>query len=288
MSSFFAYIRESEEIRFIRLSPEVAASVQSIFEDQETSFWSGITKKELFQGFYHPEKHEMFYIENDLFYNQLSESLDRDESALKTVDIESGQFSNINAILTYSTERDQCILVQSFSSRQYLDPLHKIWLKFISGRFERLKEDAFTLNSSITAVVEQDKVYFQKFGSMCQIFDMKEFYEQATNEDVEEFVNDNLFAVEDSDKFIDQMDIITRKQIKMIKRLKILDHGNTKKIIESGKKNMVNIEQTEDGKIVIPSEKKELKSVLKVLSESVFVGDISGNNYETNSKKIVT
>lgn len=64
----------------------------------------------------------------------------------------------------------------------------------------------------------------------------------------------------------------------------MMEKAKPKSIKTSAKKFNLNIE-LQDGKVLLPNDKKVCKDILTFLNEQYYIGLITGNKYRTNSKR---
>ena len=287
MGNLFAICRPDNSILSVPLHQSLVQEVNDIFTIQENQFFENREEAE-FEGFYTISENEYYYIENAKLVEPLYDILNQNEISLGRIKAKGGDFSNVKAIFSPSTKTNDRILVQLFLSNQYLDPEKRGRFQFTGDQFEKLKEDGFSLSSKLCAVIDGSRINFLSFRSLSSIFDVKEYFHEATMEDIAQFTKKSIFQFENDAKFLDQLTISMKKQIKMISYFKTLDHCGIKQIEESAKKNGIQVTFTPNGKkLVIPKNKNETVVILKLLSESIFTGDLSKNNYETNSRKVI-
>ncbi|MNY18911.1 hypothetical protein D3C86_1523200 [compost metagenome] len=178
---------------------------------------------------------------------------------------------------------DSVYYFQNFDRRKLLK--NKNVLFYERNMFDQLKQDAFILENTVTAMYRDDKFFFKSYANANKIFSLLEFFEEATNEVLEEFASEKKIVI-DKEWLLDNSNSLIRKHIALIQNSKILAAANPKKIQTSAKKFNLKIE-LEDGKIKFPSDAKVCKSILFYLNEHYYFGIITGNKYRTNSKKTI-
>ena len=91
-----------------------------------------------------------------------------------------------------------------------------------------------------------------------------------------------MFA--DADQLKGQMDQTSRKLVRGITGSGVLGNFTADQIKARADQLNLGLE-LQDGKIVMPSEKKDVKALLRFLENSVYTGPFSGTTYVTNSKR---
>ena len=117
---------------------------------------------------------------------------------------------------------------------------------------------------------------------------MSQFIKEATDHDVINFTKCELFTNCDSDKFIKIADQQMRTSITAIQSSGALGEYSAQKIQHVAKKIGFELRTTKvdgKGKIIMPKNKKEIKTFLKVLDETIYEGMLSGELKESNSSK---
>ncbi|MFK2369565.1 hypothetical protein ACIXNN_14705 [Bacteroides fragilis] len=112
---------------------------------------------------------------------------------------------------------------------------------------------------------------------------MIDFFEEASNETIEDFANQELLNV-NVDWLKENSNSMIRKQITLIQKSNILATATVKKLKSSAKIFNLQIEIA-NGKLTIPNNKKQCKDVLCFLNEQFYIGLISGKKFRTNSKR---
>ena len=80
------------------------------------------------------------------------------------------------------------------------------------------------------------------------------------------------------------MDEGSRKIIRRITRSGVLNDYNFGEIRDRANSVGLKIESHDD-KLVLPNDKREIKTILRFLDESVYRGTFSNETFETNSKR---
>jgi len=187
-------------------------------------------------------------------------------------------------IIKENDEENIHIAFQLFSKAQCIANGKRL-LVLNDNVYQSVANNALTINEYLTLVFSNGALKFEKFHYAKQVFSLASYYKEATKDDVVEFADIDEISVADVDKFIKNADTQQlKKRIAYIKDNQILETYSAEtiqgKAIEFGVDIVI-----ENGKIVLPDDKKGLKQVLYFLAEDTFKGAITENDYETNSKK---
>ncbi len=287
--NFFAIIKIDDdiEIKRIRVNQTLQSELIQIFENQRINFEEGIDTEVDFNGDWKPDDNEVLTIEGIDEASILVSAINANASSFN--DLQVSNFSNepIKAIFTgIKSGNITKVLLQKFSSRQALSLSQLPIIKMQTGNtFVKTTDDIFTIDNRLVAIIENTKTKFKSFHNLRMVFDLSDFYIEATNEDIEAFFQHDSLEVNDADLLIEQADTTTRKMVHSIIRTDVL--GNyTVDEISAASTDFPGIEiNINNGKLVLPDNKKELKDVLHFLLEDIYKGALSGSSYLTNSKR---
>lgn len=234
---------------------------------------SSDTEKILFDGNFKIDGDEVLYVEMSLS-NDLIEA-NSNAIGLEVLDITKDDVKTL-----FWIEND-IYYFQNFDKRKLLQNKNVI---FYSGRtYHRLNEDALIVENMVNAIYKECKFYFKSYANANKIISLSEFFEEASNETIEEFASNPVFEL-DLDWLKDNSDTMIRKQITLIQKSQILLSASSRKIKSSAKKFNLEIE-IENGKLKLPNDKKLCKNILNFLNEQYYLGLISGKKFLTNSKR---
>ena len=113
---------------------------------------------------------------------------------------------------------------------------------------------------------------------------MTEVYREATDDEVRNFALQDRLSVADVDGFINDADQTIRKLVGEIVSGGFLQMKDLVAVQNAAATTNLSI-TIKDGKIVMPTHKKEVKALLMFLNESRYTGPISGTPYLTNSRR---
>ena len=188
-----------------------------------------------------------------------------------------GKYEVVNGVKNYS------VAFQKFKSDQYISQ-SKHHLFYDNNTFRKELRIGFSVSNYIDCLFKDNSLKFVSFFFARQILDLSYYYREATTEETNNFATNSLIQVYSPTEFCNQSDTWTRRKIASINDSGMLSNYSANDIKKIAKKSGVII-SIENDKIVIPSDKKELKKVLSFLDEEVYKGPLTTNTYITNSKK---
>lgn len=236
---------------------------------------------------------EHFIIRTFELPQEIKEAIDRPDvvTPYKNVD-EHGKTEDgyeIKAILICGKDENGYYLAgQKFSPKQIV--LRKSFNILLENDtfVEEQRRFVISVADSVDCVYTSEGLTFEKYRDANGVFDLSDYYRQASQEEVNTFVNSPVFQISDYDNMNKMVNgVAMRKKIAKIMDLGTLNDIN--KIIENSAKVEVNIDfNTDNTKIVLPTDKKELKSVMAFLSEEMYFGMFTNYTYLSNSTRTIT
>ncbi len=239
-----------------------------------------------FNAGYRPEEHERFRLPGF----QLPEWLNNEDSEtipqLDPISEHEDAMGSIKAIVGFAQDNgEELILFQNFTRSHVIHPGRFLFLS--KDTYVSRKRPGLILESRLVAVYFADdkKLLFQSFRATNTFLPLTHFYEEATENDIRQILQHDLFAPADVDIIVENANTQWfRKRFAMLRDSGILEEYNAQQIIRHSQGYDVDI-QTDNGRIVFPPEKAAAKRLLQFLNEELFRGAITDTLYETNSKK---
>ncbi len=284
-NTFYAFCRTNNEnpIYRIPITREIQDDLEQLFYDQEQSFLANRDEEVNFNGDWKPESNQLLIIENEELAKPFARTFERTPAAYEQLDIEQIENTGIKGIFTHANSGNRRILLQRFQTSQYLQR-GRTTLIFSNARFGRFSDNGFALDTKLTAIVEQNSFKFVSFSNLRTIIPIQDHFLEATSEEVTSLKECQLFYVQDEDYFDTAMDEGSRKIIRRITRSGVLNDYNFSEIRDRASSVGLEIESHDD-KLVLPNDKREIKTILRFLDESVYRGTFSNETFETNSKR---
>jgi hypothetical protein len=288
--NFFALIKDDNgscQIKRVRVNQPLQTELIQIFEEQRVLFERGVDIEVVFNGDWKPDLNEVLTIDDIAESVIMKNAINA--NALSFSDVVISNFSNepIKAIFTGITTNGQTkVFVQKFSSRQALSLNQLPIIKMQTGNtFVKTTDDIFTIDNKLVAIIEDSKTKFKSFHNARMVFDLSEFYKEATDDDLIQMSQHASLEIADLTSFIAEADSQVRKMAHSIEKSGVL-YSYTVNQISTAAANFLDIPVVvNNGKITLPSDKKDLKDVLHFLLEDIYKGPLSGSDYLTNSKR---
>ncbi|KJR18066.1 hypothetical protein UF29_18650 [Vibrio parahaemolyticus] len=157
-----------------------------------------------------------------------------------------------------------------------------------SNVYKKIEGIGLTVDSKLTAILEGGRLRFHNFFMARQMFDLSEYYKEATNEDIAVFSSSDVVQVVEKEKLIEISDSWVRRKISLIQQSDILGTVpiHVMKAVASEFNipfSTVNVNGNEV--IQIPTEKPALKVLLRFLDEDYYKSPLSNTSFVTNSKR---
>lgn len=290
MLALFAYTRDpgNRIVRFA-VNNDVQASMTAYLTAQVEAF--GTDCEEVpFDGNYKPEQGEMLVIEGfedlDSLAKVVAAPLD-----VPVADPSSLDFDQIRALFFSQKEDDGTwvVYLQSFDRRRVISSAG-FSIFHSKDTYKRIEGSGLTLDNKLAARLRGTKLSFFSFFHIRQIFDMSNYYQEATDNDIKQFAQLNELHVENVDELMAASDTWVRRKVWLVMQSSILGKVPLNDIKAIAAEFSIPIEYvTQDGseKIKIPSDRKSLKTLLRFLDEDYYKSPLSKTNYLTNSKRAV-
>ncbi|MCS6100389.1 DUF4868 domain-containing protein [Shewanella oncorhynchi] len=289
--NFFAFIKDDSgscQIKRVGVNLPLQTELIRIFEEQRALFELNIDTEVVFNGDWKPESNEVLTL-NDVTESQMMiDAVNANATSFSNLVLSNFIREPIRALFTGMTVSGVTkVFVQKFSSRQALSLYQLPIIKMQTGNiFVKSTDDIFTIDNKLVAIIEGNKTKFKSFHNARMVFDLVDFYKEATDDDLTELSQHGSIEINDLPNFIEQADSQVRKMVHSIKSSDILNAYSVNDI-STAAANFANLHIVmNNGKITLPSDKKELKEVLHFLLEDLYKGPLSGSDYLTNSKRV--
>jgi len=286
--NLFALTREgSRRIVRIPLSAEIQQEIGQTFTSQESEFRASGEEQIAFDGKYKPDDGECLFIDDyddiDDLHGAIANPLGVPEIAPTT-----SEFEAIKALFVGTSDSTKRIaLIQSFDKRKIISN-KGLSIFHAANVFRKVEGVGLTLGASLSAILENKKLSFFNFYSARQIFDLTQYFKEATDEDLREFAASDLVKVEDLTNFVTSSDTWVRRKVALVMQSGILEKIEleaTKKAASLFGINVTTEVQGEKVVLVLPQTKAELKKVLRFLDEDYFQSVLSSTPHLSNSKR---
>lgn len=186
------------------------------------------------------------------------------------------------------------VVIQAFDKRQAI-ATGKFSLFYDKNTFRRLDGIGIALDHKPTAILTQgtaenspSQLRFVSLHNTRRLFDMDAYYHESTKDEVESFFNVEKFHGFNPDWLGENIDNWIRKKVTFINQEGILDSCTPQELRTAAAGFDIEIGVHDEGgrmKLIFPDDKKGLKALLRFLDEDIYQSPISGNRFQTNSKR---
>lgn len=156
--------------------------------------------------------------------------------------------------------------------------------------YKRIEGSGLTLDSKLAAKLRGTKLSFFSFFHVRQIFDMSDYFQEATDNDIKQFAELPELHVEDLNELMAASDSWVRRKVWLVMQSNILGKVPPNDIKAIAAEFGIPVEYiAQEGleKIKIPGDRKSLKTLLRFLDEDYYKSPLSKTNYLTNSKRAI-
>jgi hypothetical protein len=287
--NLFALTRDSSRrILRIPLSAEVQRDVSATFASQEAEFQQAAREEIAFDGKYKPEDGECLFISDyddiDNVHNAIANPLSVPEIAPST-----NEFEDIKALfLGRADGQKKVALIQSFDKRKIISN-RGLSLFHSENVYKKVDGVGLTLDTRLAATLEDKKLSFFSFHAARQIFDLTQYYKEATDDDLKEFAGSPAVQVGNVDNLVSVSDSWVRRKVALVMQSQILekiDLEETKKAASVFGIEFNTAVVDDRTVLVLPDIKAELKKVLRFLDEDYYQSVLLSTPYLSNSKRL--
>lgn len=292
MLNLFALTNSPAE-RIVRfpLDQSVQQDLTNYFSSQEQDFNDVAVEEIAFDGKYKPDTDEVLVIDDFDDIEFLSEAI-RNPLAVPEAQPNPDFFKTIKALFAgYVNPNDEVVvLIQAFDKRRILST-SGLSIFHANNVYRKIEGVGLTIGTKLTAVLTGARLRFQSFHMLRQIFDLTQYYREATDEDIREFSNIPAIQVQDLTALIAISDNWVRRKFSLIQQSGILDATPIADIkavavefnipVDFVLANAVEV-------IRLPQNKRDLKTVLRFLDEDYYKSPLSNSQYLTNSKRLIS
>lgn len=279
MNDFVFFMLIDGSIRKVLLTNEVVHDIVTLWKRSYAEFISDDIAEVSFDGSYKPDKEEVLVVKMDL------------PTCFEDIPNNTNNYNEIaipgDKIKTVCLYHDGNYYFQNFMNN-YIVKASNIALVWSDNTFKKFNDQkAFTIEGTVNAIYHDGKLYFRSYASARQIFDLSDFYKEATNADIDNVFSNDVFMGTDCEWLKENCDSVMRKQIKSIEDSGILKNLDvTKRPFKLwAKKAGIKDGVYNTGNLILPKNKKECKVILSFLNDDIFEGHFTKSIYWSNSKR---
>ncbi len=289
-ANLFALVEDKNSpVRRIPLTNVLSTELAQLFAEQQQSLLAG-KQPIAFTGSYNVDSSEIFTIADYPIPAAISRTLGNPLTCqmlnLKT------ETHRIKALFSgHWADDSQVINFQVFDTGKLLS---RGFTLIGSGEtYKKLEEPGLILQDKLTAHYHNGTLHFSSYHNTKRFLDLADYYREATDADLDAFADTALFAFEDEASFKDHADSIVRKKIALMQKNKVLENITVADIQtvannfnrELPEEHHIGITINENGKLIIPQDKKQLKELIRFLDEDYVTAPLTKRKCLTNSKQ---
>lgn len=279
----------NRRLRF-SLSSDVQCDLTAYLREQEKNFIAQGQEEILFDGKYKPDMGEVLFISG---FDDIDGVTDAIANPLSVPEVmpTPETFGRIKALFTGYVEADGIVtaLIQHFDKKRVIST-NGLSIFHATNVYKKIEGVGLTIDSKLTATLRDGVLKFHGFHLLRQIFDVTEYYNEATDVDIVQFANMDCVLVENSDNLIGISDTWVRRKLWLISQSQILERVSVADIRAVAAEFNIDLHSSVVSgveKIVIPTDKKQLKAILRFLDEDYYKSPLLANCYVANSKRLV-
>ncbi len=277
----FAMLEGQENtVRRIPLSGDLQDDITEFIQEQKGSFYTDQSKVD-FSGSYNAEVGEIFTITDYPLCKEVIEAvqnplnfdiLNMREQTSRIVALFAGKWTNKEKYICFQVVDARRIISKGFT------------ILNSGNTYTKLKDPGLTLQDKLTALYQGNELLFYSYYNTRRFLDLNDYYREATDTDLQAFATRPLFYLENQEIFMENADSMVRKKVALLQKNNVLRRVTTKDIQQAARQYHIKID-TKGDQIVIPSDKKKLKELLRFLDEDYFTATLTKRQCLTNSKK---
>ena len=282
-----AILKQGSETRLMQipLHQGLQIHLSHTFQSQYDAFMEDMHEIDFDAG-YRPEANERFRLEGFVLPAWIANETSLTIQDLASIGHDDALVDFINGVVVCARDEhgQELVLFQNFNRGYVIEPGRFLLLQ--NDVYESSDRPALSLGSGLSAVYvrEEGKLLFRNFRNANTFLPLAGFYAEASEADIRQVLENDIFAPEDIDALAVDANQWFRKRFAMLKDSGIIDQYTVDQIATHSEGYEVQI-KVEDGKIVFPEDRKEAKRLLQFLNEEIFLGAITDTLYETNSKR---
>ncbi|MFA6498674.1 MAG: Kiwa anti-phage protein KwaB-like domain-containing protein [Desulfurivibrionaceae bacterium] len=277
----------NRRLRF-SLSQEVQTDLTAFLQEQEKGFKENGQEEIVFDGKYKPDPGEVLVISEFDDIDGLAEAVLKPLS-IPEVTPTPQAFDRIKVLFSGYADQNgvATILIQYFDKRRVIST-NGLSIFHASNVYKKIEGIGLTIDSKLTAILHGNSLKFHSFHLLRQMFDVSEYYKEATDGDIQQFASMACVKVNSSGRLVEISDSWVRRKFWLISQSQILEKVPMVDIKAVAAEFHIELETIMDNgaeKLVIPDEKKKLKTILRFLDEDYYKSPLLANCYLANSKR---
>jgi hypothetical protein len=282
MTTLFAALRGAAlTIRRIPLNDAVHGALENMFVQQNVEFDRGIDEIIDFTGDWKPDEDELLRMPTPQSAHPIVEAIEGNAVATPLITAAELEGGAIKALFV-GVERGGVsdILIQKFTRSQIIDRRKFLFLQ--EQRFTQIDNTGFSLKDRLAGRIVDGSLQFKSFNDIKSIFDLGDFYREATRDERNTFVGHELFAPVDLVAFERLNNQTISRLIHLASSMGVLGRVDAAQLQAHGQRTGLAV-NVADGRVVLPTTTRDLKELLQLLTDRRYVAPISEQTYVANS-----
>ena len=273
------------EVKRVPVNAALQQPLTQLFHQQETAFRADRPNEVAFDGDWNPDDDELIVLDETAEAAAMIAAATGNVVALPLIDTANFEAENIKALFVKKgADGNTILLIQRFTAAQILNKKFAVFAE--NNAFRKITDTAFSLATNLTCIVEGGKIKFDSYHKLRAIFDVNEFFAEATDQDIDDFAGHASVEIADVVAFKALSTQIERKLIHKLMTGNVLQDHTPSKIQKMAKKTGL-VVTIANGKIVFPTGKQDIRRFLRFLDDSLYNAPLTGQRYVTNSKRAV-
>lgn len=274
-------------VRF-KLTEEVQEELSRLLLDQDGTFDAVMEREIEFDGKYKPDQGEALFIQNYDDIDNLENSI-KNPLVVEEITPSNDIFRSIKALFSGYEIEDGAVkvLIQYFDKRKIIST-NGLSIFHSGDVYKKIEGLGISMDTKLSATLIDGRLKFFSFHLLRQIFDLTQYYKEATNDDITEFSRLENIQVTDSDYLLAISDSWVRRKISLIQQSEILSTvpiNQMKAVALEFNIPFETVTENEVEMIKLPDQKADLKMLLRFLDEDYYRSPLSNTNFVTNSKR---
>ena len=268
------------QLKLVPMNDPLQDDVTAIFREQEQEFRVGCIERDFNQN-WTPDENEISIVDIPADTQVFADILEAHTTLMDGIDHFDIEQDQIKALaMTISEQGSNRILVQRFTKSQMLD--RRFVMLMSRGTYTGIDETAFRIDHRLVCIVENGMIKFKNYRFLGGFIDTSTIVREATREEVNEFIGNDLFEVVHPQEFHTVLNSIGRGKIHTILDRGLLDHKDSATLANSANAAGLNV-RVRGNKIVMPSRSAEINDLLHFLNDGRYVGPVSNRPMMANS-----
>ncbi len=277
----------NRRLRF-SLSAEVQQDLTTYLQQQESTFNQNCQDIIPFDGKYKPDSGEVLEINGFDDIDSLTDAITNPLS-IPEVSPTPDSFNHIKALFSGYIDQDgkTVVLIQHFDKKRVIST-NGLSIFHAANVYKKIEGVGLTIDNKLTAILIENSLKFNSFHMVRQVFDLSEYYMEATDIDIHQFAALPTISVKNAETLVSVSDSWVRRKLWLISQSQILQLVPLADIKAVATEFNIPLETTViegNEKIKLPETKKELKTILRFLDEDYYKSPLLQNYYITNSKR---